>query len=280
MPETTPRPPRHPSWERGWSPDPSRAPGTRRLWLAGGLAAATVVACLTAISVDRPPADESSAPVPSGAPTDAGPGLLSFASPSSGTTAPPSVGSGPTTATPTTAAPRTPARGDGARAAAPPSAHPSGSGATQGGSSGASDGSPPLRSVRSVNYPDRYWHVSGGLVQLDPVGSPADRRAATFRLVDGLADGSCSSFATADGGYLRHRGFVLRAERDDGSALFRKDATFCRRPAARSGAVVLESVNYPGRFLRHRDFRLRLDPYENTDLYRADSAFRLEDGLS
>lgn len=279
MPETTPRPPRHPSWERGWSPDTSRAPGTRRLWLAGGLAAATVVACLTAISVDRRPADESSAPVPSGAPTNAGPGLLSFASPSSGTTAPPRDGSGPTPATPTTSAPRAPAPGDGTRAAAAPStpsARPSG----PGGSSGASQGSPRLRSVRSVNYPDRYWHVSGGLVQLDPVGSPADRRAATFRLVDGLADGSCTSFATADGTYLRHRDFVLRAERDDGSALFRKDATFCRRPATRSGAVVLESVNYPGRFLRHRDFRLRLEPYQDSELYRADSAFRLEDGLS
>ncbi|MER6530754.1 AbfB domain-containing protein [Streptomyces sp. NPDC001508] len=288
MPETTPRPPRHPSWERGWPPDPSRAPGTRRLWLAGGLAAATVVACLTAISVDRPAADESSAPAPAAAPTDAGPGLLSFASPSSGTTARPHDGSGPTTATPTTATPRTPAPGDSARATPAPSARPSGSGAAHGGSSGAahggssgtSDDSPLLRSVRSVNYPDRYWHVSRGLVQLDPVGSRAERRAATFRLVDGLADGSCSSFATADGTYLRHRDFVLRAERDDGSALFREDATFCRRPAARSGAVVLESVNYPGRFLRHRNFRLRLDPYQDTDLYRADSAFRLEDGLS
>ncbi|RMB82002.1 AbfB domain-containing protein [Streptomyces shenzhenensis] len=289
MPKTTPRPPRLPSWEHGWSPDTSRAPGTRRLWLAGGLAAATVVSCLTAISMDRPATDESSAPVRSEVPTDAGPGLLSFASPSPSTTASPHGSSGPTPATPSATAPGAPAPDGGARATASPSvpsaplspsSRPAGSGAAHGGSSGASKGSPVRRSVRSVNYPDRYWHVRGGLVKLDPVTSPADRRAATFRLVDGLADRSCYSFATADGGYLRHRSFVLRAERDDGSALYRKDATFCPRPAARSGAVVLESVNYPGRFLRHQDFQLRLDPYQDSDLYRADSAFRLQDGLS
>ncbi|MGW3956227.1 AbfB domain-containing protein [Streptomyces sp. NPDC004752] len=296
MPQTTPRSPRHPSWEHGWSPDASRTPGTRRLWLAGGLATATVVACLTAISVDRPTGDESSAQVRSEAPTDAAPGLLSFASPSPSTTAPPHGDSGPTSTTTTAATPDTPAHHDGPRAAASPSApsapsSPSSAsarpprsgaahGAAHGGSSGTSEDSPALRSVRSVNYPDRYWHVSGGLVKLDPVGSPADRRAATFRLVGGLADGSCYSFTTADGAYARHRSFVLRAERDDGSALFRKDATFCPRPAAHPGAVVLESVNYPGRFLRHQDFQLKLDPYQDTDLYRADSAFRLQRALS
>ncbi|WP_234426270.1 AbfB domain-containing protein, partial [Streptomyces kebangsaanensis] len=90
----------------------------------------------------------------------------------------------------------------------------------------------------------------------------------------------CHSFATADGGYLRHRGFLLRAEPDDGSALFRQDATFCPRVSAHAGAVMLESVNHPGRFLRHQNFQLRLDPYQSGDLYVADSAFRLVDGLA
>ncbi|MFE0509036.1 AbfB domain-containing protein, partial [Streptomyces sp. NPDC058964] len=148
-----------------------------------------------------------------------------------------------------------------------------------GGSSGPEKSSA-WRSLRSVNYPDRYWHLSGGFVKLDPIGSAPARRDATFRLVDGLADASCYSFVTADGGYLRHRDFVLRAERDDGSALFGQDATFCPRASSYSGAVMLESVNYPGRFLRHQNFQLRLDQYQYSDLYRADSAFRLVDGLA
>ena len=61
---------------------------------------------------------------------------------------------------------------------------------------------------------------------------------------------------------------------DDGSSLFEQDATFCARASSYSGAVMLESVNYPGRYLRHQNFQLKLDPYQNSDLYRADSAFR------
>ncbi|MGW4561497.1 AbfB domain-containing protein [Streptomyces sp. NPDC004561] len=134
--------------------------------------------------------------------------------------------------------------------------------------------------MRSLNYPDRYWHISGDDVGLDPVASPSARAAATFRRVKGLAKPGCYSFATADGAYLRHRDFALRAERDDGSRLFEQDATFCPRPSPYSGATELESVNYPGRFLRHQNFRLRLAPYQNTDQYRADSAFLLVDGLA
>ena len=45
MPDNASRSPQdRPVWEDGWAPDTSRAPGTRRLWLAGGLAVATVVA--------------------------------------------------------------------------------------------------------------------------------------------------------------------------------------------------------------------------------------------
>ena len=136
-------------------------------------------------------------------------------------------------------------------------------------------------SLRSVNYPDRYWHLSNGYVRLDPIGSGSEQREdATFKRVKGLADSSCYSFKTSDGRYLRHRNFLLHKDRDDGSALFRQDATFCPRPSSYSGAVMLESVNYPGRFLRHQNFQLRLDPYQYSGLYQADSAFRLVGGLA
>lgn len=122
--------------------------------------------------------------------------------------------------------------------------------------------------------------MSGDFVKLNPVSSTAARRAATFTVVKGLANSSCYSFATADGGYLRHRDFILRAERNDGTPLFKKDATFCPRTSSYSGAVMLESVNYPGRYLRHQNFQLKLDRYQNSSLFRSDSAFRLVAGLS
>jgi len=134
--------------------------------------------------------------------------------------------------------------------------------------------------MRSVNYPDRYWHVSGGYVRLDPVAGSESREDSTFKVVKGLADASCYSFRTHDGKYLRHRNFLLRAESNDSSGLFEQDATFCARASAYPGAVMLESKNYPGRFLRHQNFQLKLDPFQNSSLYMADSAFRLVDGLS
>ncbi|CCK30951.1 alpha-L-arabinofuranosidase [Streptomyces davaonensis JCM 4913] len=257
MPNNKSRPPQARPWESGWAPETSRTPGTRRLWLAGALALATIGACVTAIAVTHKPTDgpsQSAFPSTSAYP----PGLISFATPSASTASPaPSAepDSRPS-AHSKTRAPRptptpTPSRGH-----AEPSA------------SSAPEPATAWRSVRSVNYPDRSWQVSDGLVRLTT-------SADTFKLLKGLAEPSCYSFATADGSYLRHREFLLRAEPDDGSALFAQDATFCPRASSHSGAIMLESVNFPGRYLRHRNFQLRLDPHQSSELYLADSAFRL-----
>ncbi|AZP16920.1 alpha-L-arabinofuranosidase [Streptomyces aquilus] len=272
MPENQSRPPQ--PWENGWVPDTSRAPGTRRLYLAGALAVATIIACVTAIAwTDRGP-EAPSQPPASGTATQ--PGLLSFGTPPPPVVTPPKGKSGLTTDEATSPAPHQQGSASPSPAAHPttksPSRHPSSS----------ADPKPAAtwRSVRSVNYPDRYWHVSGGYVKLDPVGGSESREDSTFKLVKGLADSSCYSFATADGQYLRHRSFVLVANRNDGSPLFRQDATFCPRPSSFPGAIMLESVNYPGRFLRHQNFQLKLDPYQYNDMYRQDSAFRLVTGLA
>lgn len=286
MQDTTPQPPRNEPWENGWAPDTSRTPGTRRLWLAGGLAAVTIVACVTAIAVNHETPDRSSAHAKKpAAPTDDGPGLLSFASPSASTKAAPGTKSLPSSAEPTASVSASVSATSGAdgkagHKASPKPSKPGSSGSGSDGGSHGSKTSSSWKSVRSVNYPDRYWHVNGDYVKLDQVGSASARRDATFKVVKGLADASCYSFATADGSYLRHRNFVLRSERNDGSSLFQQDATFCPRPSSFSGAVMLESANYPGRFLRHQNFQLKLDAYQYSDLYRADSAFLLVDGLA
>ncbi|MEU4884863.1 MULTISPECIES: AbfB domain-containing protein [Streptomyces] len=136
------------------------------------------------------------------------------------------------------------------------------------------------RSLRSVNYPDRYVRHRDGRVLLDPIGSPGAARDATFALVPGLADGRCHSFRTLDGRYLRHRDFRAVVAGNDGSRLFREDATFCmRQGAAGQGSVSFEAFNHSGRFLRHRNFELRLDPWERSGLYRADISFQLTSPL-
>ncbi|MFC7614371.1 AbfB domain-containing protein [Actinokineospora soli] len=99
-----------------------------------------------------------------------------------------------------------------------------------------------------------------------------------FRVVPGLAGSGSVSLESTNfpGYYLRHRGFELWVERDDGSALFRGDASFTRRAGlASASAVSFESLNFPGRYLRHRDSRLYLEPVADA-VGRADATYVLE----
>ncbi|MEY2243466.1 AbfB domain-containing protein [Streptomyces sp. BF23-18] len=271
-------------WEAVGADDEGRLPGTRRLWLACGLAAAVTITVIAVISVQANTPDVSSRHTGNSTLADtANPFLLG--APAGASTAPAGKNA---LSSPGTSRSASPASASRDSVSPSPSDQGAGSGAAPGTSAPAASGSASAprhssrsKSVQAVNYPDRYWHLSDGQVRLDPVGSgspAATRRAASFTVVPGLAKSSCYSFVTTDGSYLRHRDFLLRADRDNGSALFREDATFCPRASSRSDAVMLEAVNYPGRFLRHRNFQLRLERYERDRLYRADSAFRLVRG--
>jgi RNA polymerase sigma factor (sigma-70 family) len=133
--------------------------------------------------------------------------------------------------------------------------------------------------LRSVDSPGDYVSQSDSLGILGPVSansSAAARRAATFTFVTGLADPRCYSLRDATGRYLRHYAFRVRLDTDNGSAIFRKDATFCPRSGSTAGSLSLESYNYPGRYLRHRDnLQLWLDPSGSTASYRASRSFVL-----
>ncbi|MFE1289070.1 AbfB domain-containing protein [Streptomyces sp. NPDC058751] len=272
-----------PPWEAVGADVEDGLPGTRRLWLAGGLAAAVTIAVIAVISVSGTHSDASSRGTGNRTASDtANPFLLGAPAPAGSTTAPAgksalsspgtSLSASPDSASRNPASPTPSDRSSGGTGAPAPAAS---------GTASTPRPAPALKSVQAVNYPDRYWYLSGGQILLAPVSSrstAATRRAASFKVVPGLAKSSCYSFATSDGSYLRHRDFRLRADRDDGSALFRQDATFCPRPSRRSGAVRLEAVNYPGWFLRHRDFRLGLERHERGRLYGADSSFRLVRG--
>ncbi|GAA2282081.1 hypothetical protein GCM10010234_19310 [Streptomyces hawaiiensis] len=271
------RPPQDRPWESGWAPDTTRAPGTRRLWLAGALALATITACVTAVTVMNSESKEPEhrAAEPHTLSSSAPGGLISFATPSRSGAAKPGADRAEPSPTPTTSAPTaspSPKKPQ-TKAPKPP----------KGSTAPSKRPKPPATtgiSIRAVNFPDRYWRVRDGYVRLDQIGSGSEQREdATFQRVAGLSDSSCYSFTTADGRYLRHRSFVLVADRNDGSSLFRQDATFCPRVWSRSGTLTLESVNYPGRFLRHRNFQLRLDPFENSHQYYSDASFQIVSGL-
>lgn len=294
-------------WETGVAPNDTRIPGTRRLWLAGALALAVVSSCVTALMLQN--TDDDNASRNGGDRTtsanDSQLPDLTLPEPTSASTQAPNDKSG-----------LSEPQGEEGKASnggkQDEEGKASNGGKQDGGSSDSSSkdtgdsssdekqqgGSKPKpepsrtkspgkkppststnwKSVRSLNYPDRYWHLRSGIVMLDQVGSHSGsetKEDSSFKLVSGLANPSCHSFRMEDGRYLRHQNFVLRAARDDGSRLFEQDATFCSRSSYGQGTVMLESVNYPGYYLRHRNFQLRLERHQYDRIYMADSAFRL-----
>ncbi|WP_250036448.1 sigma-70 family RNA polymerase sigma factor [Paractinoplanes maris] len=131
-------------------------------------------------------------------------------------------------------------------------------------------------SLESAAAPGRYVAVADGEGALEAVGpaSPAaDRRRATLSVVGGLADPACISLRGPDGRYLRHSSFRLRLSADEGTVLFRRDATFCSRPGFVAGSVSLESYNFRTFYLRRVGDQLWVDQFEGSDTFRADSSF-------
>jgi hypothetical protein len=91
----------------------------------------------------------------------------------------------------------------------------------------------------------------GALVAVEPSSPVADRRAATFVVVSGLADPQCFSFRAADGRYLRRSAERLRLSEEERSDRFRSDATLCPRRGTVPQSIALEFFGRPGSFLRH-----------------------------
>ncbi|MEU3445625.1 sigma-70 family RNA polymerase sigma factor [Streptomyces thermolilacinus] len=144
----------------------------------------------------------------------------------------------------------------------------------------ASAGTVPLgaRSLESVDQPALYLTYDGDFATLGRVSTSSStrtRQRATFTVIGGLADTRCVTFRAADGRYLRHHYLRLRLSGDDGSQLFREDATFCPRPGAVAGSVSLHAHNYPGSVIRHRDGGVWLDGSDGTRAFADQASFIL-----
>jgi RNA polymerase sigma factor (sigma-70 family) len=135
-------------------------------------------------------------------------------------------------------------------------------------------------SLESASIAGRYVAVAGDRGVLAPARDPAGRRQATLDAVAGLADPSCFSFRGPDGRYLRHSSFQLRLSSDEGTVLFRRDATFCAREGFLPGSLALESVNYPGFFLRHVGDQLWIDQFDGSAGFRSDGSFLVRPPLN
>jgi hypothetical protein len=133
--------------------------------------------------------------------------------------------------------------------------------------------------LKSSNFPDRFVRHANRIARLDayPFDPYQDQM---WRIVPGLADPAGVSFESVNfaGNYLRHSNFAVRLDPDDGSTVFRNDATFHRTAGLADPAwSSFRSHNFPERYLRHANFVLRIDPLSgssnSTD--RQDATFRI-----
>jgi hypothetical protein len=67
---------------------------------------------------------------------------------------------------------------------------------------------------------------------------------------------------------------------NNGTVLFREDATFCAKAGSTADSISLESFNFPGRFLRHVGDALWVDPPDGTASFRTDGSFRIQPPLA
>ncbi|WP_086664960.1 glycoside hydrolase family 43 protein [Lentzea kentuckyensis] len=135
------------------------------------------------------------------------------------------------------------------------------------------------RSLRSVNYPDRYLRHRDNLAYVEQVSSSSSasaRQDATFTVVAGLANAGCYSLRSVNfpDRYLRHYDFRIRLDTNTGDPVFARDATFCGRAGlAGGGSTSFESYSHPGRFLRHYGFEMRVDWRTSDAAFANDASF-------
>lgn len=132
------------------------------------------------------------------------------------------------------------------------------------------------QSLESADSPGLFVTYTGDFAALGSVAASSSaqaRQRVTFTVIGGLADTRCVTFRAADGRYLRHHYLRLRLSTNDGSELFREDATFCPRPGAVAGSVTLHAHNYPGSVLRHRDGGIWLDGSDGTRAFAGQASF-------
>lgn len=122
-------------------------------------------------------------------------------------------------------------------------------------------GNPTWNRIKSYNFPDRFVRHAAfaGRIDQAPIDPLDDSK---WRVVAGLADSNAVSFESVGfpGYYLRHSNFKLVVNKNDGTSVFKNDATFYKSAGlADSTWTSFKSFNFPDRYIRHSAFSLQLD---------------------
>ncbi|KAH8880723.1 alpha-L-arabinofuranosidase [Thozetella sp. PMI_491] len=102
----------------------------------------------------------------------------------------------------------------------------------------------------------RYLAHTGATVNtqvVDNNSATSLKQQASWTVRTGLANSACFSFESRDtpGSFIRHSGFELYVNANDGSKLFGEDATWCPQSGLNGQGNSIRSWSYPTHFFRH-----------------------------
>ncbi|QIW96346.1 hypothetical protein AMS68_001864 [Peltaster fructicola] len=110
--------------------------------------------------------------------------------------------------------------------------------------------------VTTPGYTTRYIAHNGSTVDTQVVSSSSStavKQSASWNVRTGLGNSNCWSFESVDtpGSFIRHDGFHLLLNGNDGSKQFYEDATFCTQAGLTGSGDSIRSWSYPARYFRH-----------------------------
>lgn len=134
-----------------------------------------------------------------------------------------------------------------------------------------------IKRIESMNFAGFFIRHMSDRGRTDSVVNPI--QDSQFRIVTGLANPSAVSIESVNfpGRFLRHRNGEIWLDSNDGSAIFKADATWYIRPGlADATGSSFESYNFPRRYIRHRNSILYSETV-STDIARKDATWYIKD---
>ena len=133
----------------------------------------------------------------------------------------------------------------------------------------------------SKNYDKHYMRHKGYGMRIDKYEDSGIYKVdSQFKVVKGLLqEGNDDSVSLRSINYpqyyIRHAGYKCYIGKNDGSLLFKADATWIpvHGLADKSKGVSFESLNYRGYYMRHSGYELRIDKMVYTQLFRDDATW-------
>jgi hypothetical protein len=124
----------------------------------------------------------------------------------------------------------------------------------------------------------RYIAHTGATVNTQVVTSSdnnALKLSASWNVVAGLGNSACVSFESRDtpGSFIRHSGFQLFVNANDGSKLFSEDATWCPQAGLNGQGNSIRSWSYPAHYFRHFNAILYAASNGGADTFDATALF-------